>query len=68
MKNSPCMDCVDRKLLCHGSCKRYQVYRVEVEKEQAERQKVRDAKCPLPKEILDKMAKVSRNRRNRGNC
>ena len=66
MRNSPCMGCVERKLLCHGSCVKYQNYRVMVEAEQKERQRERDVKRPLPKEILDKLAKVSLNRRSGG--
>ncbi len=66
LRDSPCRYCTDRKLLCHGSCELYKAYRIAVETEAKVIQRERDARCPLPKEILDKMAKVSRNRRSRG--
>lgn len=66
LKDSPCRYCTDRKLLCHGSCELYKAYRIAVEKEAETRQRERDACYPFPKEIMDKMAKVSRNRRSRG--
>lgn len=30
--NSPCKDCVDRTMGCHGKCEKYSAYRVEVDK------------------------------------
>ena len=30
--NSPCKDCTDRALGCHGRCEKYKAYRVEVDK------------------------------------
>ena len=36
MYRSPCKDCLDRKLLCHGQCKRYQEFRNELEARKAE--------------------------------
>ena len=29
---APCMNCFDRKLLCHGSCKRYQDWKAANER------------------------------------
>ena len=63
MSVAPCKDCTDRKLLCHGSCKRYQEYRAKVEAAQRERQKESDASRPLPKEIRYKLNKISRGKR-----
>lgn len=30
--NSPCKDCTDRAMGCHGKCDKYKAYRVEVDK------------------------------------
>lgn len=30
--NSPCKDCHDRTVGCHGKCEKYKAYRVEVDK------------------------------------
>ena len=42
---SPCKDCFDRKLLCHGRCERYQKFKTELA-ERAEAKRKKDAATP----------------------
>ena len=45
--NSPCKDCPDRVVGCHGKCEKYKAYRVEVEKLYEARTKLDFAHDPL---------------------
>ena len=37
MMRAPCKDCPDRAAGCHGKCEKYQAFRAEIAKENAER-------------------------------
>ena len=50
MKKCPCRDCFDRKLLCHGQCRKYQNWKKEYEEEKAAIQE----DFPLPEHVLRK--------------
>lgn len=39
MINPPCLDCPERKLGCHSSCKKYKAYRKKKDKEKENRRK-----------------------------
>ena len=41
-KMPPCKDCTDRKLLCHGSCKKYQEWKKEIDEQNTIRQKEKE--------------------------
>ena len=64
--NGPCKDCRDRKLLCHGSCKKYQDFKAKLERLREAQQRERDGYYPLPPETRYQLNRQSRNRRNRG--
>lgn len=44
MIKPPCKpECKDRSPTCHGNCERYKLYRIEIDKRNAERRKNYDA-------------------------
>lgn len=45
--NSPCKDCTDRAVGCHGKCEKYQAYRLEVDKLRMARAELDFAHDPL---------------------
>ena len=60
--SAPCKDCRDRKLLCHGTCQRYQEYKVQAEDLKRKRYQYWDSFPVLSRELRQKMNKLSRGR------
>ena len=65
MAKAPCKNCMDRKLLCHGACQRYQVYKQELEEERKAKQREQDTYCVLPAPVRNELNRLSRYDRNR---
>lgn len=49
---APCKDCVDRKLLCHGHCEKYQTWKAEQDAIVEERERQRKATPDLSRKVV----------------
>ena len=61
----PCRGCEDRKLGCHGFCKRYQAFRderEEISRKRYEEQKARDTMSERGKRLIIKYRRMERQK------
>lgn len=60
---TPCKDCTDRNVTCHGSCEKYQTYYAANMKRLDERQKAVARYCDIERERSDSIRKMARRKR-----